>query len=226
MTVILSAITITDGLLITSTLLSPFLAVFVQKKIEEWREAKNAKLWIFKTLMATRTATLSFNHVQALNMIDLEFSASKKKEKAVKDIWKEYLDHLSSLPGQPEAQKTAIGPWLMRSQDYLADLLVAMGSCLRYKFDRVYIKKGIYAPEGHSRDEAELRAIRVQILKLLSGEQAINTHTALMPIDQMAKEGGARLLAGLIQVLEGQKAIAIKPPQVEPAPLVIPKNVQ
>src|SRR5882672_5339364 len=127
MTVILSAITITDGLLITSTLLSPFLAVFVQKKIEEWREAKNAKLWIFKTLMSTRTATLSVNHVQALNMIDLEFSDTKKHEKEVKRIWKEYLDNLASLPKEPEAQKAAIGPWSMKNEDYLADLLVAMG---------------------------------------------------------------------------------------------------
>jgi hypothetical protein len=211
----LGIITITDGLLIASTLLSPFLAVFAQKKIEEWRAARQTKLWIFKTLMATRAATLSSNHVQALNMIDLEFSDTKNDEKEVKRIWKEYLDHLTSLPPEPEAQKAAIGPWVEKNQDYLADLLVAMGKCFGYRFDRVDIKKRIYSPEGHARDEAEQRAIRAGLLRILHGQGAILTQTALVPANEAMKEYGAKLQAALLGVLEGQQAIAIRPPQPE-----------
>ena len=73
--------TISDILMILAVLLAPFLAVYVQKKIETWKSQRDTKLWIFKTLMATRGATLSPQHVQALNMIDLEFSGKDKKKK-------------------------------------------------------------------------------------------------------------------------------------------------
>lgn len=72
--------TISDILMIIAVLVAPFFAVYVQKKIETWKSQRDTKLWIFKTLMATRGATLSPQHVQALNMIDLEFSDKDKKE--------------------------------------------------------------------------------------------------------------------------------------------------
>lgn len=65
---------LTDLITIVALLVAPFLAVFAQKQIEIWREKKSTKVWIFKTLMATRGRTLSLEHVQALNMIDLEFN--------------------------------------------------------------------------------------------------------------------------------------------------------
>lgn len=54
--------TISDGLLIVAVLLAPFLAVFAQRQIELWREHRQRKLWVFKTLMATRGRTLSPEH--------------------------------------------------------------------------------------------------------------------------------------------------------------------
>ena len=63
-----------EVLTILAVILGPILAVQAQKAIERWRERRNRKLWVFKTLMATRGSRLSPNHVQALNMIDLEFS--------------------------------------------------------------------------------------------------------------------------------------------------------
>src|SRR5439155_6777432 len=117
----------------------------------------------------------------------------------------------------------AIGQWSMKNEDYLADLLVAMGQCLGYRLDRVYIKKGIYAPEGHSRDQAELHAIRQLVIRLLTGEGAISTRTALVPGDEQAKVYGTRLQTALLAVVEGQQAIAVKPP-AQPEPLVIPNK--
>lgn len=158
-------------------------------------------------------------------MIDLEFSDTKKHEKEVKRIWKEYLDNLASLPKDPEAQKAAVGPWSMKNEDYLADLLVAMGRCLGYRFDRVYIKKGIYAPEGHSRDQMELQAIRQLVLRLLSGQSALATRTALVPASEKDAEYGERFRSALLGVVEGQQPLAIKPPpQPEVTPLVIPNK--
>ena len=79
---------IADWLMILAVLLSPVIAVQVQKGIEKWREGRNRKLLIFKTLMATRGSRLSPAYVEALNMIDLEFNTKKTKEKKVLNAWK------------------------------------------------------------------------------------------------------------------------------------------
>jgi hypothetical protein len=64
-----------DILTIIALILGPILTVQVQKFIDRAKEGKNRRLWVFKTLMATRHATLSIDHVAALNRIDLEFDA-------------------------------------------------------------------------------------------------------------------------------------------------------
>jgi hypothetical protein len=64
-----------DWSIIGATILGPILAVQAQKWVEIIRERRGRKLWIFHTLMATRAARTSTEHVQALNMIDLIFMA-------------------------------------------------------------------------------------------------------------------------------------------------------
>lgn len=66
------SVSISDWLLIVSTILGPILAVQVQKWLELWREKRDRKLKIFYNLMATRAARVSERHVEALNSIQLE----------------------------------------------------------------------------------------------------------------------------------------------------------
>ena len=63
------------------TLISPVIAVQVQKFIERYTDKKTLKIDIFKQLMATRSqnARLSNEHVRALNMIDIAFYGRVKK---------------------------------------------------------------------------------------------------------------------------------------------------
>jgi hypothetical protein len=67
-----------DILTICALILGPILAVQIQKFIDRAKESRSRRLWVFKTLMATRHATLSIDHVSALNRIDLEFPDNKK----------------------------------------------------------------------------------------------------------------------------------------------------
>ena len=92
--------TLNEVLTIVAIVIAPVVAVQVQKRLEVFREQRGRKLWVFKTLMATRAATVSADHVQALNMIDLEFR--EKRYKRVTVAWKTYLDHLSSYPKDAE----------------------------------------------------------------------------------------------------------------------------
>ena len=210
--------TISDWLMIIAVLVAPFLAVYVQKKIETWKSQRDTKLWIFKTLMATRGATLSSQKVQALNMIDLEFSDKEKKEKEVKRIWKEYLDHLASLPKDPEQQKAALPAWSEKNNDYLAELLQAMGSCFGYEFDKVHIKRGIYSPEGHTRDEIEQKALRFYALEILSGRKPLSTMASIMPANEEAAAFGQKLQQSLSDYIDGKKdfTVRIKEGKAEP----------
>jgi hypothetical protein len=204
--------------MILAVLVAPFLAIFAQKRIENWRMKRDTKLWIFKTLMATRGATLSFNHVQALNMIDLEFSDGNPKEKEVKRIWKEYLDHLGSLPTDPEQKKAALPGWSDKRDDYLAELLEAMGKCFGYDFDKVYIKKGIYSPEGHAQDEMEQRAMRFFLLQVLQGQRRFPIAATLEPADEAAAKFGKKYQRSIIEILEGKSdlKVTIQNPNAEP----------
>ena len=62
-----------DWVLVFATLMGPVLAVQAQKWVERARERGNTKRWITYTLMATRGARLSQEHVNALNAIDLAY---------------------------------------------------------------------------------------------------------------------------------------------------------
>jgi len=88
--------TLTNILMVAAVGIAPILAVQVQKWLEVFREQRGRKIWIFKTLMATRAANLSSDHVRALNMIDLEFrgkniSQSQIPGRLIWIIWPAFL---------------------------------------------------------------------------------------------------------------------------------------
>ncbi|WP_109440501.1 DUF6680 family protein [Acinetobacter haemolyticus] len=161
--------TLSDTLIILATALSPLIAVQVTQFLATKREIRDRKLWIFKTLMATRAQSLSSLHVEALNRIDLEFSPKIKKEKAVLDVWSYYLDHMSSSMVSLEA-------WENRRVDLLIDLLYAMGIAVGYNFNKTQIKNAIYNPVAHERMDRENEQIRQRLLEVLGGDRSLPMH--------------------------------------------------
>jgi hypothetical protein len=118
--------------------------------------------------MGYRATRLNANFVQALNMIDIEFIDDS--EKNVRDAWKELLDHYTGWGAKTEAQRKVEDKQdIEKSTDLLAEMLMIMGRGLGYSFDKVYIKKGFYYPEGLGNIEAEQHALRRSLLALLSG---------------------------------------------------------
>lgn len=162
-TVVVSALTI------GAIFRAPIIALRVQREADEAREKKGRKLWIFKTLMGNRATRLNANFVQALNLIDIEFT--DPTEKAVRDSWKELLDHYTAWGAKKDPQrKNDERVDIEKSTDLLAEMLMKMGQGLGYEFDKVYIKKGFYYPEGLGNIEAEQHALRRSVLALLSGK--------------------------------------------------------
>lgn len=126
---------------------------------------KERKLNIFKTLMATRGARVSFEHVRALNMIDMEFVSVDK----VANAWKYYLDCLNTNC-ENEAQ---LAVWAEKRDQLFVNLLKSMADHLNYHFDEVHLKKAVYIPRAHGEEEADQYLIRDQIKKIFTGDQPI-----------------------------------------------------
>jgi hypothetical protein len=88
--------TIADWIMVIAVLVGPVIAVQLTRYLDNTREIRGRKLQVFKTLMATHGYITSWDHVVALNRIDLEFDRNNKREKPVIEAWKAYLDHLNA----------------------------------------------------------------------------------------------------------------------------------
>lgn len=115
--------------------------------------------------MMYRATPLAHSYVQALNLIDVVFNADSKKEKAVRTGWKVLLNHLDKGKGKPD--------FFEQSQNHTSVLLAAMGACLGYEFDELYLKQHAYQPQGHGQIEEEQNAIRRLQLQVLQGTRRL-----------------------------------------------------
>lgn len=148
-------------LTIVAIYVGPIRALKIQRRLDDERETRNRKLHIFKTLMSNRVLRLSPLYVQALNLIDIEFTADNPEEKEVRDTWKELNDLYTNFKTTPNADEKA--------NDLNASLLATMGKALGYEFDKVYLRRGGYYPEFFANVEKEQHALRRQLLELLDG---------------------------------------------------------
>jgi len=158
--------TISDALIILATLSGPIIAVQVTRFLDDRKETRGRRLQVFKTLMSTRAYTLTTAHVEALNRIDLEFSADRPPEKKVVEVWRQYLDLLGNKSMSPEL-------WGEKRTELLVELLYVMGQSLGYDFDKTQIKNGTYAPIAHGRFEEEQEAIRNLTIDFLQGKRVL-----------------------------------------------------
>jgi hypothetical protein len=173
--------TVADWLMILAVLLGPIIAVRLTRHLDNRKEIRERKLWIFKTLMATRASTLSPHHVEALNRIDLEFSPKNKKEKPVLEAWKAYLDLLGDS-GIAQEQ------WGIRRVDLLVELLHKMAQILDYEFDKTTIKNSSYYPRGYGELEKDQTVIRRGLKELIEGQRAVPMFITNLP----APNGGVQ----------------------------------
>lgn len=192
-----------EWLTILAIVIGPIAAVQVETWLEKRREDRARKLWIFKTLMATRASTLSAEHVQALNVIDLEFRGDA--DKAVSTAWKTYLDHLNSFPKDDEKRQAV---WSEKSVDLLGRLLLTMGQSLGYEFDEVHIKKGIYFPQAHGDMDLEARIIRRGLAQLLLGDRTLKMEVTKIPGNPEAIEQQKKFVEVMDRMAGAQEAAA------------------
>ncbi|WP_370546498.1 DUF6680 family protein [Edwardsiella tarda] len=172
-----------DTIMTIAVILGPVLAVQAQKILEIGREKKQRRLFIFKTLMSTRATRLSVEHVQALNLIDIEFYGrlipllkirhQTKLEQEVTHAWHAYIDHLNEIGMKNMHGDQDISKFDGRIDELFTDMLYAISKALNYDFDKVQLRRGCYRPQGHQSNEVMAQSIMSNALKVLSGHQAV-----------------------------------------------------
>ena len=201
--------TISDMLIILATLFSPFLAVQSQKWIERATERRNAQKQVFYDLMATRATRVAPKHVEALNSIDLEFSTnSGPKEREVLNRWRIYADHLNI--NVESATEAAITQWNIQAEELFLNLLEALTAALRYPFDRVQLRRGIYYPRAHSQAELRKEIFEREIVRLLMGDSSLNMKITEFPFSEEDAERNRMLQEGMLAALSGEGAFRTK----------------
>ena len=151
---------------ILAILVGPSIAVWITRKIDQERADKARKMEIFRTLMRTRGMPIHWDHVGALNLVEVEFSDHEN----VIERWKEYLAHLNERPPEEQADLATFG---QKRDTLLTALMDAIANALDIKITQLEILQGNYVPSGWAADEDELRWLRRGLLNALSGKGSI-----------------------------------------------------
>ncbi|MEG7571281.1 DUF6680 family protein [Vibrio cholerae] len=190
-----------DIIMTVAVIVGPILAVRAQKLVESFNEKRERRMRIFRTLMSTRAERLHREHVQSLNMIDIEFYGrvlpiigikyQTKKEQAVTHAWKMYNSHLSR-----QSEYDSLEPWFKKNDELFVELIYAMSQCLSYDYDKVQLERDCYRPKVHGDYEQTQLNILTGLEKVVSGERPIPMYVVNLPsvqnnVEPLEKEVGA-----------------------------------
>ncbi len=158
---------LTDILTIVAILIGPIAALMIQRSLDTSRRIKRQKD-LFRVLWATRglPGRLEHRHVEALNMVGLDF-ANKSN---VVDAWKEYLDMLNTQEPTEEAQRQQF----YRDRDgKFIGLIFSMTQTLGYEATRLEVQKQYYSPLAHGTWAEQETILREGVTKLFKDDKPI-----------------------------------------------------
>lgn len=153
---------------IVAVLLGPIFAVVVTRFIDNHREVRARKMEIFRTLMRTRMTPIHYEHVAALNLIEIEFASESK----VIEAWRGYLNALGEAlpPADDHAGHAAIRK---KRDSLLTKLIHEIAKVLNFEVEQLDILGGNYIPQGWNDDEWGQRLVRQGLLEVLHGRRPL-----------------------------------------------------
>ena len=143
---------------IFAVLFSPLIAVLVTRHLDDRREKRKHKLWIFNTLIATRHSPVIDENVRALNMIDVAFYDCPK----VRQLWHEFFDMLMNAGLNNEA---GWKQWGKKNLEMITEMakVVGYGAAITHlDVDRVYypVGLGVQSEKGQALMDELLRVLK------------------------------------------------------------------
>ncbi len=149
--------------ILAATFLGPIAAVLVTRYVDRLREKTARRLSIFRTLMATRRAALSPEHIAALNQVELDFA----KDTGVMVAYRNYMRHLSTPFDAKDNDRVAHERQSLRTK-----ILSEMAKSLHIRVEQLDIFEGGYIPQGHIDIEREQTAIRRLLTEIADGKRS------------------------------------------------------
>lgn len=164
--------TLTEIITVIAIIAGPSIGVWLAKKIDAEREARKRREDVFKILMRTRRDSMAWDHVGALNLVELEF----ENDKDVISAFKNYFEHLGKQHTKPQRETPSDfdNRLAQERQALLAKLLHKMAEALNFKIEQLEIFEGGYMPQGWQDDRAVQRLIQSGSASLLYGQSALN----------------------------------------------------
>jgi hypothetical protein len=154
----------------------PIIAVWITRMSDDRREYYNRRMNIFRTLMRTRKMPIHYDHVGALNLIEIEFA----KNAQVMTAWKEYLKTLGeAFPAQ--ASEPIQSGFLQKRETLLTKLISEIAKDLQFKVDQMDIFEGNYIPQGWHDEDWEQKLVRKGLIDVLSGKRPLAIQPYTVP---------------------------------------------
>jgi hypothetical protein len=150
--------------ILAATFLGPIAAVLMTRYIDHLRERSARRLWIFRTLMATRRTWLSPEHIAALNQVELDFQNAT----GVMNAYRTYMKNLAT-PFQPEDNDRVAH----ERQSMRTKVLSEMAKTLGIRVEQLDIFEGGYVPQGHVDIERQQAAIRRLLSEIADGKRSL-----------------------------------------------------
>lgn len=156
-----------DVLTLIAILIGPIAAVVVTRQLDNRNATYARRYQVFRDLVRTRSAKLSPEHVNALNLVEIEFSQYTR----VKGSWSRYMDSLSSRVPMTEATSN---DHLLRRDQLFIKLVQDIANVLGMRHvDITDVMTTNYYPQGWQTDEEEQRQLRQLLISFLSGNHPI-----------------------------------------------------
>lgn len=153
---------------IVAVLPGPVIAVCITRYLDDRRADKARKLDIFRTLMRTRGMRLHWEHVGALNLVEVEFIDHPK----VVNAWKAYLDNLREEP-PPIERKDLHDKTVKTREKLLTTLIDEIAKVLEIEIKQLDILEGNYMPQGWADDEWEQKLVQRGLINVLHRKTSI-----------------------------------------------------
>jgi hypothetical protein len=151
---------------VLAVLLSPLVAVLVTVWLQNRKEKRDMKRWVFNTLVGTRHGPITDEAVRALNMIDVVFHDSPK----VRQYWREYYDMLGNpFLSQPEGFR--------QRQTKNLEMIGAMAKDLGLEKSITALDVDrVYYPQALGEQARKAQSISDELLRVLRGTQGLVVH--------------------------------------------------
>jgi hypothetical protein len=156
-----------DALTLVAIVVGPIAAVLITRMLDNRNAAYARRYQVFRDLVRTRSAKISPEHVNALNLVEIEFNQFPE----VKTSWDRYMEALSMKIGGGDE---AFNQYVVRRDQLFIKLVQNIANVLGMKHvDITDVMTTNYYPQGWQNDEEEQRRLRALLIPVFSGSHPI-----------------------------------------------------